>query len=189
MTPPLLGCIADDYTGATDLCSMLVRSGLCVVLCFGVPENGEPPNDVDAVVIALKSRSIAPQDSVVQSLEALTFLELIGAERFFFKYCSTFDSTPRGNIGPVADALSDVLNADHVIFCPAFPENGRTVYMGWLFVGTLPLHESSMKDHPLNPMTDSNLVRWLQPPYLRIALKSGNFGGPRFFFDALEAGT
>ena len=159
MTAPMLGCIADDYTGATDLCSMLVRSGLSVVLCFGVPENTESLKDVDAVVIALKSRSIAPQDAVAQSLAALNFLQTIGAERFFFKYCSTFDSTPQGNIGPVADALSDALNVDRVIFCPAFPENGRTVYMGWLFVGAMPLHESSMKDHPLNPMTDSNLVR------------------------------
>jgi 3-dehydrotetronate 4-kinase len=191
MTAPMLGCIADDYTGATDLCSMLVRSGLSVVLCFGVPENTESLKDVDAVVIALKSRSIAPQDAVAQSLAALNFLQTIGAERFFFKYCSTFDSTPQGNIGPVADALSDALNVDRVIFCPAFPENGRTVYMGWLFVGAMPLHESSMKDHPLNPMTDSNLVRWLTKqsvrPVHRLAFGEASFsaGQGNYIADAI----
>lgn len=161
MIMPLLGCIADDYTGATDLCSMLVRSGLRVVLCFGIPSEHDSLHDADAVVIAMKSRSIAAADAIEQSLASLRFLQSLRIERFFFKYCSTFDSTPRGNIGPVADGLAEALNVSQLVFCPAFPENGRTVYQGWLFVGSEPLHESGMKVHPLNPMTDSSLVRWL----------------------------
>ncbi len=162
MMAPLLGCIADDYTGATDLSSMLVRAGLRVVQCFGVPDAVEHGLDADAVVVSLKSRSIAADEAVRCSLDALRFLQTLGIDRFFFKYCSTFDSTSAGNIGPVADALANELNAGNVIFCPAFPENGRTVYCGHLFVGGVPLHESSMRNHPLNPMTDSNLVRVLQ---------------------------
>lgn len=173
MTEPLLGCIADDYTGATDLCSMLVRAGLRVVLCFDVPDETNALADFDAIVIALKSRSIAPEAAVERSLAALRFLQGLNTQRFFFKYCSTFDSTPRGNIGPVADALADALAVDQVVFCPAFPENGRTVYQGWLFVGSVPLHESSMKDHPLNPMHDSDLVRVLQAQSQRAVHRLG----------------
>jgi hypothetical protein len=117
----------------------------------------------DAVVIALKSRSIPSADAVEISLEALQVLQGLGVERIFFKYCSTFDSTTAGNIGPVAEALAWALHQFNVWYCPEFPENGRTVYCGYLFVNGVPLHESGMKDHPLNPMTDSNLVRWLQP--------------------------
>jgi 3-dehydrotetronate 4-kinase len=156
----MLGCIADDYTGATDLSSMLVRAGLRVIQSFGTETSADLSN-VDAVVVSLKSRSIAASDAVAQSLQALRFLQSIGATHFFFKYCSTFDSTPAGNIGPVAEALADALNVDQLWFCPAFPENGRTVYCGHLFVHGIPLHESGMKDHPLNPMRDSNLVRVL----------------------------
>jgi 3-dehydrotetronate 4-kinase len=166
----LLGCIADDYTGATDLSSMLVRAGLRVVQVFGVAASIDSLKDrlsdelgnIDAVVIALKSRSVAAEDAVRQSLIALEQLQSIGADRFFFKYCSTFDSTPAGNIGPVAEALADALHSETVWFCPAFPENGRTVYCGHLFVDGVLLHESGMRNHPLNPMTDSNLVRVLQ---------------------------
>jgi len=157
----MLGCIADDYTGATDLSSMLVRAGLRVVQVFG-PETNVPVSDVDAVVLSLKSRSIAAADAVAMSLHALRFLQSIGAQRFFFKYCSTFDSTPAGNIGPVAEALGDALGIKQLWYVPSFPENGRTVYCGNLFVNRVPLNESGMKDHPLNPMRDSNLVRVLQ---------------------------
>jgi uncharacterized protein YgbK (DUF1537 family) len=159
---PWLGCIADDYTGATDLASMLVRAGLRVVQCFGIPDDAGQWADADAVVVSLKSRSVAADQAVCSSLDALRFLQFLGIKRFFFKYCSTFDSTRAGNIGPVADALTHELNAGEVIFCPAFPENGRTVYCGHLFVGGVLLHESSLRNHPLNPMTDSNLVRVLQ---------------------------
>ena len=171
MIGPRLGCIADDYTGATDLSSMLVRAGLRVVQLFGSfasidRMSSELLNaiaETDAVVIALKSRSIPSADAVEVSLKALQVLHCLGAERVFFKYCSTFDSTATGNIGPVAEALASALHQSSVWYCPAFPENGRTVYCGYLFVNGVPLHESGMKDHPLNPMTDSNLVRWLQP--------------------------
>jgi len=159
-----LGCIADDYTGATDLSSMLRRSGCRVIQCFEVPDERELDGlqEADAVVVALKSRSIAAEKAIELSLRALQTLKTWGAERFFFKYCSTFDSTPAGNIGPVADALADALGVDLLYFCPAFPENGRTVHCGHLFVCGTPLNESGMRFHPLNPMTDSSLVRVLQ---------------------------
>ncbi len=157
----LLGCIADDVTGATDLASMLVRGGMRTVQLLGVPRDPTAAPEVDAIVIALKSRTISPPAAVAQSLAALRWLRAAGARQFFFKYCSTFDSTPRGNIGPVADALLEELSADFTIACPAFPENGRTVCHGYLFVGHVLLSESGMKDHPLTPMTDANLVRVL----------------------------
>ena len=171
MIGPRFGCIADDYTGATDLSSMLVRAGLRVLQLFGSfasidKMSSELLNaiaETDAVVIALKSRSIPSADAVEVSLKSLHFLQGLGTERVFFKYCSTFDSTAAGNIGPVAEALASALVQTRVWYCPAFPENGRTVYCGHLFVNGVLLHESGMKDHPLNPMTDSNLVRWLQP--------------------------
>jgi uncharacterized protein YgbK (DUF1537 family) len=122
----------------------------------------ESPIDADAIVVSLKSRSIPASQAICRSVDALKFLQSQGIQQFFFKYCSTFDSTPAGNIGPVADALAEQLEARDVMFCPAFPENGRTVYCGHLFVAGVPLHESSMRHHPLNPMTDSNLVRVLQ---------------------------
>jgi len=156
----LLGAIADDFTGATDLANMLVRGGMRTVQLLGVPEGPAP--DADAVVVALKSRTIVPGDAVAQSLAALEWLRTAGAQQFFFKYCSTFDSTDRGNIGPVADALMDALGTDFTIACPAFPENARTIFRGYLFVGDVLLSESGMKDHPLTPMTDANLVRVLQ---------------------------
>jgi len=157
----LLGCIADDFTGATDLANNLVRGGMRAVQTIGVPRAplGE---EVDAVVVALKSRTIPAGEAVAQSLEALAWLRGQGARQIYFKYCSTFDSTPRGNIGPVAEALMDALGTDFTIACPAFPENKRTVFKGRLFVGDVPLDESGMRDHPLTPMTDANLVRVLQ---------------------------
>jgi uncharacterized protein YgbK (DUF1537 family) len=158
----LLGCIADDFTGATDLASMLVRHGMATVQLIGVPEDTVDPGDAQAVVVALKSRTIAPEDAIAQSLAALEWLRGRGAEQILFKYCSTFDSTQRGNIGPVSEALLDALGADFTIACPALPENGRTIYLGHLFVGDQLLSDSHMRHHPLTPMTDSNLVRVLQ---------------------------
>lgn len=157
----LLGCIADDFTGATDLANMLVRAGMRTVQTIGVPEDARLAAGADAVVVALKSRTIPAAEAVAQSLAALAWLRGAGARQIYFKYCSTFDSTPAGNIGPVADALLGALDADFTIACPAFPENGRTIYKGHLFVGDLLLSDSPMKDHPLTPMTDASLVRVL----------------------------
>jgi len=155
-----LGVIADDFTGATDVASMLVRAGLATVQVIGVPQGPAP--QADAVVVALKSRTTPAADAVRESLAALKWLQGAGARQFYFKYCSTFDSTPQGNIGPVTEALMDALDTDFTIACPAFPENGRTIFRGHLFVGDVLLSDSGMRDHPLTPMTDSNLVRVLQ---------------------------
>ncbi len=157
----ILGVIADDFTGATDIAGMLVKGGMRTIQTIGVPAKGAIPDDVDAVVVALKSRSIAAKDAVAQSLAALKALQVAGCARFFFKYCSTFNSTDAGNIGPVGDALLDALHARQAIYCPAFPENGRTIFFGHLFVGDLLLSDTHMRHHPLNPMTDSSLVRVL----------------------------
>ncbi|MFN7642408.1 MAG: 3-oxo-tetronate kinase [Burkholderiales bacterium] len=157
----LLGCIADDFTGASDLANTLTAGGMRTVQAIGVPAGGPAP-DADAVVVALKSRSIDPADAVAQSLDALRWLRAHGARQILFKYCSTFDSTPAGNIGPVAQALLDALDAPIAIACPAFPTNRRTIYMGHLFVGDRLLSESGMQHHPLTPMTDPDLARWLQ---------------------------
>ena len=157
----LLGCIADDFTGATDLANNLVRGGMRTVQAIGVPLDA-PPQGVDAVVVALKARTIPARDAVHQSLDALRWLRLHGARQVYFKYCSTFDSTPQGNIGPVTEALLDALDAGFTIATPAFPDNGRTVFRGYLFVGDVLLNESGMQHHPLTPMTDANLVRVLQ---------------------------
>ncbi len=156
-----LGCIADDFTGATDLANSLVRNGMRTVQTIGVPQH--PLGfEVDAVVVALKSRTIPAADAVAQSLAALDYLRASGAEQIYFKYCSTFDSTREGNIGPVTEALMAAERCDFTIACPAFPENGRTVFKGHLFVGDVLLSDSGMRDHPLTPMRDSNLVRVLQ---------------------------
>ncbi len=156
-----LGCIADDFTGATDLANNLVRAGMRVLQTIGVPDAGLH-EQVDAVVVALKSRTNPPGEAVAQSLAALRWLQAAGARQIYFKYCSTFDSTREGNIGPVTEALMDALGCDFTIATPAFPDNGRTVFKGHLFVGDGLLQDSGMKDHPLTPMTDSNLVRVLQ---------------------------
>ncbi|MCA8094988.1 four-carbon acid sugar kinase family protein [Burkholderia anthina] len=162
---PLLGCIADDFTGATDLANMLVKSGMRTVQTIGVPADGAAADtaiDADAIVVALKSRTIPAADAVAQSLAACAWLRAQGCRQFFFKYCSTFDSTDAGNIGPVADALLDATGGGFTIACPAFPENGRTIFRGHLFVGDVLLNESGMENHPLTPMQDANLVRVLQ---------------------------
>ncbi|MEI6304141.1 MAG: 3-oxo-tetronate kinase [Betaproteobacteria bacterium] len=157
----LLGCIADDFTGATDLANNLVRGGMRTVQTIGVPP-GPLSGDVDAVVVALKSRTIPAAEAVAQSLEALAWLKAQGCRQFYFKYCSTFDSTAAGNIGPVTEALMKALGTGFTIACPAFPENKRTVFKGYLFAGEVLLNESGMQNHPLTPMTDPNLVRVLQ---------------------------
>lgn len=157
----ILGVIADDFTGATDIAGMLVKGGMRTIQTIGVPARGTIPDDVDAVVVALKSRSIAATEAIDQSLAALKALQAAGCVRIFFKYCSTFDSTDAGNIGPVGDALMDALGTKQAIYCPAFPENGRTIFFGHLFVGDILLSDSHMRHHPLNPMTDSSLVRVL----------------------------
>ncbi len=156
-----LGCIADDFTGATDLANNLVRSGMRVVQTIGVP--AEPlAAEVDAVVVALKSRTIPAAEAIAQSLAALTWLQAQGAQQIYFKYCSTFDSTPTGNIGPVTEALMAAMGTRFTIATPAFPDNHRTVFKGYLFAGEGLLNEGGMQNHPLTPMTDANLVRVMQ---------------------------
>ncbi|MDB5654123.1 MAG: hypothetical protein JWQ94_1736 [Tardiphaga sp.] len=156
-----LGCIADDYTGASDLANTLTRCGLRTVQTIGIPADDLALPEVDAVVVSLKSRSIAADVAVARSREAEKWIRGRGADHVLFKICSTFDSTEQGNIGPVLDALRADAAEAIVLVTPAFPETGRTVYQGQLFVGSVPLSESPLKDHPLNPMHDSNLVRVL----------------------------
>jgi len=159
-----LGCIADDFTGGTDLANNLVRAGMRTVQVIGVPDERslEALPDADAVVVALKSRTAPVGEAVAESLAAARWLRRGGAQQVYFKVCSTFDSTPQGNIGPVTDALMDELDAKFVVVTPAFPENARTVFKGHLFVGDLLLSDSPMRQHPLTPMTDANLLRVLQ---------------------------
>ena len=156
----LLGCIGDDFTGSSDLANTLSKQGMKTVQYCGVPSESADER-IEAGVVALKSRSMDIDEAVRQSLDALNWLRSQGARQFFFKYCSTFDSTPKGNIGPVLDALSDALQAHRVIVCPAFPATGRTVYQGHLFVKDALLNESGMQHHPLTPMTDADIRRWL----------------------------
>jgi len=156
-----LGCIADDYTGASDLANTLTRQGLRTVQTIGVPSDDLALPEVDAVVVSLKSRSIEAGEAVARSRDAEKWLRGRGAGHVLFKICSTFDSTDAGNIGPVMDALRADCGEAIVLVTPAFPETGRTVYQGNLFVGPVPLNESPLKDHPLNPMHDANLVRVL----------------------------
>ena len=190
----ILGCIADDFTGATDLANTLTRHGMHTVQMIGVP--GGPSPQADAIVVALKSRTIPAADAISQSLAALQWLKQNGARQFYFKYCSTFDSTDNGNIGPVADALLDALGAKFTVFCPAFPENGRTIYMGHLFVGQELLSQSSMRHHPLTPMTESNLVTVLgRQTHHKVGLvphsvvKQGNAAISKAFGDLAASGT
>ena len=156
----LLGCIGDDFTGSSDLANTLAKGGMRTVQYVGVPA-APADSEVEAGVVSLKTRSIAPHDAVAQSLMALDWLKKQGCQQFFFKYCSTFDSTAQGNIGPVADALLEALKADYAIVCPAFPGAGRTIYMGHLFVDDHLLNESGMQNHPITPMTNSDIRRWI----------------------------
>ncbi|MBO0904733.1 3-oxo-tetronate kinase [Jiella sonneratiae] len=158
----LLGCIGDDFTGSSDLANTLAKGGMRVVQYCGVPHGPCDPQ-VEAGVVALKSRTIPVADAVAKSLQALDWLVAEGCRQFLFKYCSTFDSTPDGNIGPVIDALMHRLGAAATIVCPAFPATGRSIYQGHLFVKDRLLSESGMENHPLTPMTDADLRRWLAP--------------------------
>ncbi len=160
--PLALGCVADDYTGASDLANTLTKAGLRTVQTIGIPASDLALPETDAVVVALKSRSIPAPEAVARSREAEAWLRQRGAAHVMFKVCSTFDSTDAGNIGPVADALREDAGEAIALVTPAFPETGRSVYQGNLFVGALPLNESPLKDHPLNPMRDANLVRVLE---------------------------
>jgi len=157
----ILGCIADDFTGATDLASFLVASGMRTIQLTGLPGDQFILPDTDAVVVALKSRTQKTEEAVADSLSALKFLQDLKCHQFYFKYCSTFDSTEQGNIGLVADALLDAIGVSFTIACPALPINGRTIYNGYLFVNGRLLSESGMENHPLTPMTDPDLVRFL----------------------------
>ena len=156
----LLGCIGDDFTGSSDLANTLAKQGMRTVQYTGIPDH-DAEADVEAGVVALKSRSISAADAIAQSLAALAWLQKQGCQQFVFKYCSTFDSTPEGNIGPVADALADALGTNCVIVCPAFPGAGRSIYQGHLFVNDVLLHESGMQNHPLTPMDDPDIRRFL----------------------------
>jgi len=157
----LIGAVADDSTGATDLANTLVKSGLKTVQLIGVPAPSDPVPEADAIVVALKSRTNPVQEAIAESLAALNWLKAGGAQQAIFKYCSTFDSTEEGNIGPVAEAMMAALDSDFAIACPAFPAAGRTVYQGHLFVWNELLSDSPMRNHPLTPMNDANLVRFL----------------------------
>ena len=157
-----LGVIADDFTGATDIAGFLVENGLSTLQLSGVPQHDGDLPRVDAVVISLKSRSCPAGEAVRDSLAALAWFQARGCPRIYQKYCSTFDSTAAGNIGPVTDALLAALGQDFTLICPALPVNGRTVYQGNLFVGALPLAESGMRHHPITPMQDSNLLRLME---------------------------
>ncbi len=157
----LLGCIGDDFTGSSDLANTLAKQGMRTVQYTGIPD-APAESHVEAGVVALKSRSISAAEAVAQSLAALKWLQAQGCTQFFFKYCSTFDSTHEGNIGPVAEALATELDAHKVIVCPAFPGTGRSIYQGHLFVNDTLLNESGMQNHPLTPMTDPDIRRWLR---------------------------
>jgi uncharacterized protein YgbK (DUF1537 family) len=184
-----LGCIGDDFTGSSDLANTLAKGGMRVVQYCGIPDQPAAP-DVAAGVVALKTRSIAPEDAVRQSLAALDWLRAQGCEQIFLKYCSTFDSTPEGNIGPVADALAEALEAYQVIICPAFPGAGRSIYQGHLFVMDRLLNESGMQNHPLTPMLDADIRRWLAPQTRHSVGHVGAldvFAGPDRIAEALAA--
>ena len=161
MKQPVFGVIADDFTGATDIASMLRRGGMTVLQTIGAPTETFEPGQAEAIVVSLKSRSLPATEAVSESLAALSALRALGISRLQFKYCSTFDSTPDGNIGPVSDALAAALGSDCFVHLPSLPENDRRVFHGHLFVGDKLLNECGMENHPLNPMTDANLVRWL----------------------------
>lgn len=154
----MLGLIADDFTGASDIASFLVENGLRTVQMNGVPSQALE-QEVDAIVISLKSRSNPVEEAIAQSLQALNWLQENGCTQFYFKYCSTFDSTEKGNIGPVTDALLEALNESFTVITPALPINGRTIFNGYLFVGDQLLNESGMRNHPITPMKDANLLR------------------------------
>lgn len=157
------GCIADDFTGASDAASFFVKGGMQTILYSGIPKENDCGKDCQAIVIALKTRTQETSAAVMETLQAARWLQQHGATRLFIKYCSTFDSTPQGNIGPIMDALLEEYQLPYTILCPALPVNGRVVTHGCLYVNGVPLHESPMKDHPLTPMWDSDIARLMEP--------------------------
>lgn len=184
----VFGCIADDFTGASDAASFLVKGGMSVQLYNGIPSPdtcAQNDSGAQALVIALKSRTQQTEAAVADSLEAARFLLSQGVKQIYFKYCSTFDSTPEGNIGPVADALMQLTGSPYTLLCPALPVNGRTVENGHLIVNGVPLHESHMKDHPLTPMWDSRISSLMQPQSQYPCLEVSCDGIPAFLGEAL----
>lgn len=157
-----LGVIADDFTGATDIAGFLVDNGMSCIQLTNIPTETDVKHSVDCIVVSLKSRSCEPELAVAESVNALKWLKVQGCEQFYFKYCSTFDSTEQGNIGPVTDALLDELNEEFTVVCPALPVNGRTVFNGYLFVFQELLSDSGMSKHPITPMTESNLIKLME---------------------------
>ncbi len=194
----LLGCIADDFTGATDLCEILTSNGMRTIQMLGLPEEKflqDLPTNIDAVVVSLKIRTAPVNEAVKSSLAVLDFLRKAGCRQYFWKYCSTFDSTSQGNIGPVADALQDALGVRASIVCPAFPENGRTVYQGHLFVYNTLLQNTHMRYHPLTPMLESDLLKLLRSQTQRLCcllpfqdLNSGLDGAKKAWTDLEKKG-
>lgn len=176
----LLGCIADDFTGAGDIASFLEKGGLHTLLISGIPESDDIPDDVGAVVISLKSRTAPVGEAVRDTLESVRYLETYGCVTYYIKYCSTFDSTPAGNIGPVLDAVLEYLGETYTVLCPSLPINGRTVKKGILYVDNIPLSESGMKNHPLTPMWDSRIKVLMegQSPYPCIVLERKYYSRP-----------
>lgn len=163
MTELFLGVVADDFTGASDAASFLVAAGIKTVLFNGVPKDcPQLSEETEAVVVALKSRTMPKQQAVSESMEAFRWLRRMGARQLYLKYCSTFDSTAEGNIGPVADAVLEEYGIPYTVLCPSLPVNGRTVQNGNLYVNGVLLEESHMKDHPLTPMWDSYLPRLME---------------------------
>ena len=157
----LIGVIGDDFTGSSDIANNLKKAGMSVSMFAGVPKKIKGQAFSQATIIALKTRTIPLNKAIQESLKALNWLKKAKCKKFIFKYCSTFDSTKKGNIGPVIDALMESLKTDFTIACPSFPDAGRSLYFGHMFVNGIPLNESGMENHPLTPMTDHNLVRWL----------------------------
>jgi uncharacterized protein YgbK (DUF1537 family) len=185
-----IGVVADDFTGGSDVASFIAKTGLKTILSSGLPYTPESVSKTDALVIALKTRSIAPDEAVKQSLEAFKFLKASKAEKLYFKYCSTFDSTPRGNIGPVADAVLEAFNIPYTVLCPSLPVNGRTVKNGILSVNGVPLAESPMKNHPLNPMWASAIAELMakQSRYPCFTIKKEILYGDKAYKDGLIEG-
>lgn len=172
-----LGCVADDFTGASDAASFLQKAGMRTILINETPDVVKIPDETDAVVIALKSRTQEKLEAVESVLRSIKWLKNIGADKFYFKYCSTFDSTKEGNIGPVADMVMEELGINYTILCPALPINGRVVRNGRLYVNGLPLDESPMKNHPLTPMWDSRIKNLIeaQSKYQAVELSGEHF--------------
>ncbi|MCL2852329.1 MAG: four-carbon acid sugar kinase family protein [Defluviitaleaceae bacterium] len=187
--PFLLGCVADDFTGASDAASFLVNNGIPTMLYNGVPQDSDSLQNCAAVVIALKTRNAPADEAVRDTLDACGFIEKRGAKQFYIKYCSTFDSTPKGNIGPTVDAVLDRYDIPYTLLCPALPVNKRVVRDGLLYVDGIPLSDSHMRNHPLNPMWDSDLAKLMEPQgkYACLVLNAADMNRPEAELTALAA--